>query len=303
LHSVATGIAKIATDTAGVPVIVRPHSGSSTHLPMLQTGELDLAIHPAVVAGMAFLGQERLLISGKNPFPATPGLRLVMSGSPLLAGVLVRKDSPIRTVADIKGQRYAGEFPAGLGAFINAYAYLRGSDLDWEDVDVVPFASLNDALDGLVRGRVDATVYGIGAPRVREADSSVGVRFINADCSDEGKARIAASAPTYYTITLKADSMPGIVEDTCITAFPIYLMASDKTSDAIVSAVLAGLWEKEEELRTLNPGLRGWARATAAPNNPGIPYHPAAIEFFKSVGVWTAEAEAEHERLLAYEQN
>jgi TRAP transporter TAXI family solute receptor len=299
LHTISTGIAKIATKSTGVPVIVRPHSGSSAHLPLLGSGELDLALHPGVIAAMSFWGKERLKVAGVNPLPTATGLRLVMSGSPLLAGIIVRKDSPIKSAADLRGRRVAGGFPSGLGVYINVYAHLRGANMTWKDVKIVPFGNLNDSLNALVQGRVDATVYGIGAPRVREANSKVGVRFVTDDCSAEGKARIRASAPSYFTINLKAGRLPGVVSDICVTSFPLYLMASTKTPNVVVTAVLKGLWENNDELRKLHPGLRFWTRKTAVPKNPAVPYHPAAIAYYKTVGAWTKEAEAAHLKLLA----
>ena len=72
-------------------------------------------------------------------------------------------------------------------------AQYRNIEMGGKDVTVVPFGDLNDSLNALVQGRIDATVYGMGAPRIREAVSRVGVRFINDDCSPEGKARILGS--------------------------------------------------------------------------------------------------------------
>jgi TRAP transporter TAXI family solute receptor len=298
-HTMATGLAKIATKGVGVPVIVRPHSGSSTHIPLLNAGELDFNVAPSVDAGMSFQGKERLKIGGKNPYPRAQKLRLVMSGSPLLAGLIVRNDSPIKSAKDLKGRRIAGGFPSGLGAYINMYVHLKGANLTWADAKVVPFGSLNDSLNALVQGRVDATVYGIGAPRVREADARVGIRFIDDDCSPEGKKRILGAAPGYFTVNLKPGRLPGVRSNICVTAFVIYLMASEKTSDVIVTAVLKALWDGSKELQKLHPGLRRWKRATAVSARPTVPYHKAAIAFFKTKGVWTAKAEAAHQKLLA----
>ena len=46
-HTMATGIAKIATDVIGKPVIVRPHAGSTTHIPLLNKGDWISRSRPA----------------------------------------------------------------------------------------------------------------------------------------------------------------------------------------------------------------------------------------------------------------
>jgi hypothetical protein len=298
-HTVATGLAKIATQGTKVPVIVRPHSGSSTHIPLLNRGEIDLSVAPSVDAAMSFLGKDKLKIGGVNPYPRAAGIRLVMSGSPLLAGLIVRKDSKIKSAADLKGQRVAGGFPSGLGAYINTYVHLLGAGLTWNDVNMVPFGGLNDGLNALIQGRIDATVYGVGAPRVREADATVGVRFVTDDCSPDGKARIAAAAPGYYTIDLKPGRLPGITENICVTAYAIYLLGSDKTSGAVVTAVLNALWDGTAELRKLHPGLRLWRNETAAPDKPTVPFHPAAVAFYKSKNLWSDAKQAAQDALMA----
>jgi TRAP transporter TAXI family solute receptor len=297
-HTMATGIAKIATAGTKVPVIVRPHSGSSTHIPLLNKGELDLSVAPSVDAGMSFQGKDRIKVAGKNPYPRAKNLRLVMSGSPLLAGLIVRNDSPIKKAADLRGRRVAGGFPSGLGAFINVYVHLRGANMDWKDVKVVPFGSLNDSLNALVQKRVDVTVYGIGAPRTRQADASVGIRFITDDCSPAGKKRIISAAPGYFTVNLKPGRLPGVRSKICVTAFAVYLLASTKTSGAIVTAVLTALWDRNADLRKLHPGLRRWGRKHAASSRATVPYHPAAVAFYKSKGVWSAKVQAAQKALL-----
>ena len=297
-HSMATGIAKIATAGIGTPVVVRPHAGSSTHIPLLAKGELDLSVAPAIDTGMSFQGRERISLDGRNTYPRAPGLRVVMSGSTLLAGLVVQKKSPIRSAKDLRGKKVAGEFPSGLGAYINMLVHLKGANMGWKDVQVVPFGGLNDSLNALVQGRIDATVYGIGAPRIREADSRVGVRFITDDCSPEGKARILGSVPGYRTVNLKKGRLPAVVEDICVTAFVVNLLASIHTSDAIVTAVLKAIWEGNDKLRKLHPGLRTWKNETAVDKIPTAPYHKAAVAFFKKVGAWTADAEANNKKLM-----
>jgi TRAP transporter TAXI family solute receptor len=297
-HTMATGLAKIASQRGKAPVIVRPHSGSSTHLPLLNNGELDLAVAPAVDAGMSFQGKDRVKVAGKNPYPRLKGLRLVMSGAPLLAGIVVRKDSPIKSAKDLKGRRVAGGFPSGLGAFINTYVHLRGANLEWKDVKVVPFGSLNDSLNALVQGRVESTVYGIGAPRIREADAKVGVRFITDDCSPEGKKRIVNAAPGYFTVNLKPGRLPAVTSPICVTAFSVYLLGSTKTSNAIVTNVLTALWDGNAELRKIHPGLRRWTNERGASKRPTLPFHPAAIAFYKKKGIWSPEAQAAQDKLL-----
>lgn len=298
-HTLAIGLAKVASQSIGSTVVVTPFAGATTLSPLLNSGEIDLGIAPSTDMAMSYNGPALLKIDGQNPYPLTKNIRVVMSGAPLIASLIVRKDSPLRSAKDLRGHKIAGEFRASLGAFINTYAQLASAGLTWKDVTITPFAGLNESLDALTQGRIDATVFGVGAARVREADAQTGVRFISSDCSPEGLKRIEAAAPGYYTINLKAGRLPGVHDDLCTTAYDLYLIASTNTPDAVITAVLKSLWDHNDELAKMHPLLRQWTRAKAVVPRPTAPYHDAAIAFYKSVGAWTPEADAEQKRLLS----
>src|SRR5256885_379102 len=96
--------------------------------------------------GLSYRGP-KFQIGGRNPFPHAPNLRLVMRGSPLLVGLLVRKDSPIKTVHDVKGKRMTGEYPAHLAVWYNMFGHLASAGLTWNDVKVIPVPAVNEGVD------------------------------------------------------------------------------------------------------------------------------------------------------------
>ena len=65
-------------------------------------------------SNLAYQGPAKLKISGKNPLPHVPNTRLIMRGSPLFISLVVKKDSLIKTVHDVKGKRVTGEYPANI---------------------------------------------------------------------------------------------------------------------------------------------------------------------------------------------
>src|SRR5213079_914879 len=87
--------------------------------------------------GLAYRGPG-FRVGGRNPFPHAPNVRLVMRGSPLLVGLLVRKDSPIKSVHDVRGKRMTGEYPAHLAVWYNMFGHLASAGLAWNDVKIIP---------------------------------------------------------------------------------------------------------------------------------------------------------------------
>ncbi|HEY6365312.1 MAG TPA: TAXI family TRAP transporter solute-binding subunit [Candidatus Binatia bacterium] len=297
--ALAGGVAKVISDAAPFQAVVQPYTGTSTFLPLLDNGELDLGVVNAVDMGQAYQGPARLKIGGRNPFPHVPNTRLLMRGSPLTASLVVRKDSPIKTVYDVKGKRVTGEYPAHLAVWTSVYGSLATGGLSWDDVKVVPVPAVNEGIDALVQGRADVSNHAVGSAKIREADAAVGVRYLSLDCSPQGEERIKKAVPGYYLTTLKSGSSTGIIGDTCVQSYDIYFVGHKALSRQAVQAALKALWDNVDKLPPLHPQFKEWTHERAASADVTIPYHPAAIEFYKEKGAWSAKMDETQKKLLA----
>jgi uncharacterized protein len=301
-YALAGGLAKVASESGPVQMTVQPYSGTSTFLPLLDNGELDFGIVNGVDMGMAFQGPQRLKVGGKNDFPHSPNTRLVMRGAPLIIGLLVKKDSPLKSVHDIKGRRVTGEYPAHQAVWFNMFGMLASGGLTWKDVNVVPVPAVNDGIDALVQGRAEVTAGALNMAKIREADASVGVRHLSVDCSPEGDRRVRQAVPGYYTRIVKAGGAAAVVEDTCTVAYDIYFASHKGASDQLVNAILKATWDNAEKLPPMHPGFMEWTRDRAASADVTMPYHPAAVQFYKEKNVWNAKMDEAQKRLLALNQ-
>jgi uncharacterized protein len=295
-YTFGSGVAKVIS---GGPfqMSIQPYAGSSTFLPQLNTGEVEFGIVNAVDMGLSYRGPQ-FQIGGRNPFPHAPSVRLVMRGSPLLVGLLVRKDSPIKTVYDVKGKRMTGEYPAHLAVWYNMFGHLASAGLTWNDVKVIPVPAVNEGVDALVQGRADVTEHAINSAKIKEADASVGVRHVSIDCSPAGQQRLKHAVPGYYGRVVKAGEATAVVEDTCFIAYDTYLSAGKTVPDAVVEAALKALWDNTDKLVPIHPLFKEWTRERAVDVDATIPYHPGAVRFYKERGVWTPEMERAQQRLL-----
>lgn len=298
-YALASGLAKFAGEGAPFQMVVQPYSGTSTFLPLLNSGEIDFGVNNAVDMALSYQGPERLKIGGRNPFQHTPNVRLVMRGSILMTALLVRKDSPIKTIHDIRGKRLTGEYPAQLANWYNLFGFLTGAGMKWEDVKIVPVPAVNEGIDALMQGRADVSLSAIDSAKVKEADAAVGVRHISLDCSGEGEKRLRRAVPGYYPHWLNRGQATAIVEDTCVNAYDIYLTSHKGLPDRVVEIALKNIWDNTDKLPPLHPGFKDWTRQRAVDAEVTIPFHPAAIQFFKARGQWSAEVDEAHRRLLA----
>jgi uncharacterized protein len=298
-YALASGLAKYAGDGAPFQLVVQPYSGTSTFLPLLNTGEIDFGINNAVDMALSYQGPERLKIGGRNPFQHTPSVRLVMRGSVLMTALLVRRDSPIKTIHDIRGKRLTGEYPAQLANWYNLFGFLSGAGMKWEDVKIVPVPGANEGVDALVQGRADVALHAIDSAKVKEADAAIGVRHLSIDCSAQGEKRLRAAVPGYYAHWLKRGQATAIVEDTCVNAYDIYLTSHKGAVDRVIGTVLKNIWDNVDKLPPLHPNFKDWTRQRAVDTDATIPYHPAAIQFYKEHNVWSASADELQRKLLS----
>jgi TRAP-type uncharacterized transport system substrate-binding protein len=179
------------------------------------------------------------------------------------------------------------------------FGHLASAGFTWNDVTVVPVPAVNDGVNAVVQGRADVTEHAIGSAKVKEADASVGVRHVSIDCSPAGEKRLREAVPGYYPVHLKAGSTTAVVEDTCVIGYDIYLITGKSVPDQLVEAVLRAVWERPEQLAQMHPDLKSWKREQGAHPDVTIPYHEAAVRFFKSQGVWTPEMDAMQKKLSA----
>ena len=168
----------------------RNTKGSTENVPLLEQGKLDLALVAGEVASAALAK------------PGTP-LRVVaaMYSSP---GVLmVRGDSPYRTLADLRGK------PVVMGTSASGVTALGRTVFDSLGIKLEPIF-LEKAADGppmLMDKRAEALWgAGVGWPAFTALAKS-GARFV-APSADEIKA-ILAKNPQLQAVTLPAKSYPG----------------------------------------------------------------------------------------------
>ena len=97
-HTTASAIAKVLKDKAGLNVLVQPTAGDQVIIPMVGRSEAELGISNAMEVHDGLKGFK--------------DLRIIAAVHALRVGFFVRKDSNLRTVADLKGKRVPYGFSA-----------------------------------------------------------------------------------------------------------------------------------------------------------------------------------------------
>ena len=290
-YAVGGGIAKLIQNELGIPAIVRPFAGSSAYLPLIQRGELPLGLNTGIDSYFAF--------SGKAVYESRmPDLRLLISLWPIRHTYLVRANSGMASIEDLRGKRVVTDISAN--AFLGPYhrAILATAGLTDSDVIAVNAAGLPDGLKLLTEGRVDATPAAIDLALVRQAAVGIpgGVRYLRMGMANPRApesvpgASVAIVSPTAVTT--------GFDEPMLLPQFRTFLNTSVHLSDADAYQIARVVYEHWEALQKDFPVLAETDKAALIPDDVPIPYHDGAIAYYRERGLWTERHQANQERLL-----
>lgn len=280
-YTIGSGLAKILGEKLKRRVAVQPYSGSSVYLPLLDSGEATLAFSSTLDANDAYKGE------GRAPLK---GLRAVARIWPLRVALMVRANSGIKTVADLKGKRVTLDLKGqrAMGQVIRGILATGG--LKDADVKGLTVANVGEGAKGLTEDNLDAAFVAVGIPLVKQAHSTIsgGVAYVDIGAGADKAKALAAVSPGSYTDRLDpAPHLPEVKAPIHTAAFDILLLTGAKTPDADIGAVLKVLEESFAELQKDYPQLRtGDAKKLALPTNT-VPYHPGAAAYFKAKGMWT----------------
>lgn len=293
-NTVGSGVAKVVSQNSDLNIIVRPYSGPAAWAPIVNTGEVPFGMMSANSAYQAFTGDNE---TGE----VFGDLRVIRAGgASLMLGFVVRADSDIESFADLKGKRISSDFGGHLSINSSLSGSLEIAGYTWDDVTAVPVSGANDGIDALVADRLDATWASVGQPRAREADTQVGIRYLSVPDTEEAAAIYQEMVFPGVQIATAADGLaPGVVGETRLLSYDSYLVSSAVVSDDVVTKMLEALWEHSEDLFDVHPSMQGFTNENAVTATPVLPYHEAAVEFYKSKGVWTDEDQAQQDKLLA----
>jgi len=281
-YSANAAIAKVFNAKTGLEARVQPHGGSSAYVPLLDSGELDLATLNVIETSMAVTGTG--MFEGRK----APGVRAVTVLTPFLAAFFVKKDSPIKRVADLKGKSLATGYVSQTTLVPICEAIFANAGMGWNDIQGVPEPNINRAADDFAAGKLDAFMYAFGAGKVREIDAQVGgIRAIGISDEPEAVARMKKSLPQGYPLKqVPSPANIGVLEPGTYMAYDMLIVASAKTSDDVVYKFAKTLHENKSELVAGFGALRSFEPKDMAKKIDPIEYHPGAIKYYKEVGIW-----------------
>lgn len=259
---------------------MRPQELANTadYIPLVNAGEIEFGIANVVQLTYAVNG------TGMSEGRPNENLQMVATLMPFRSAYIVRKDSDIKSLEDLKGKRVPVFADRALGDYVTR-GYFANADMSLDEVDGVAVPNFPRMWSSFAEGSADVAIVVVGAGNSREYDASFGIRYLSFDDSPEALERMRTYLPQNYLQEMPAGSVPGIDAPTNVNVFDYTFFAGADVSEEMVYNAVKALWEKEADLLAGGPFWNGFAKE-AMGKQVGLTYHPGAIKFYKEMGVW-----------------
>jgi TRAP transporter TAXI family solute receptor len=266
-HTTASAISKVLKEKAGLNVLVQPTAGDQVIVPMVASAEVEVGISNAMEVHDGFTR-------------GLKDLRIIGAAHALRVGFFVRKDSDIKTIADLKGKRVPYGFSAMRALEPTVRAMLATANLSEKDIKTVLVPNVIRSADDFTSGAADTFYFAFGAPKVREVDATVGgIRMTEIDPAGMPAAR-KIERWGYLTDINPGPVFVGVDKPMKVYSFDNLLFTSAKVKDDFVYKFLETLENNKPDLIAVQPALREFSAAMAF-KKYDVPYHPGALKYFK----------------------
>ena len=266
-HTTASAVAKVLKEKAGINMLVQPTAGDNVIIPMVNRGESLMGIANAPETAMAIKEARQ------------SDVRVLSVAHTLQTAFFVRKDSSLRTIADMKGKRVALGYSAMRTIDLLTRAMLATAGLTERDVRPVLVPNVVRSADDFASGAADMFFFAFGGPKVREVDASLPLRVLEID----EKGMPAARKVTPYGFLTQVQPGPiyiGVEKPMKAYSFDNLFLINAKVSDDMAYRILDTLEKNRADLAAVQPVLRAFSAANGY-KQYDMPYHPGALKYFK----------------------
>ncbi|HEX6000061.1 MAG TPA: TAXI family TRAP transporter solute-binding subunit, partial [Hyphomicrobiaceae bacterium] len=148
-YTLGAAVSKALAQSADVQSRVQPSAGTGAMVPLVNSGEIDIGFCNAREFYDSYHGVGS---SDKRP---NKNLRAVAVLFPLTVGLIVRNDSPIKSVKDLKGKSISYGYQSQEVIRILVDGMLANAGLTVNDMKPVLVPNLIRGMDELIAGRVE----------------------------------------------------------------------------------------------------------------------------------------------------
>ena len=253
---------------------VMPGAGIA-NVKAIEAGKADLAFANSVSTVDA--------IEGNPPFDEqATNVCHIATLYPQYFQIVTTQNAGIESLDQLKGHALTTQPAGNTGEAITAHL-LEAAGLSYDDLSRADFLSYNDSVALLKDGNSEIFTLGTTVPAsaIMDLASARDVKLLAVD--DELLAKMRELNPGYQRIEIPAGSYPGQDEAVPTIGYTTHVIARCDLPDETVSGILEQIVDNQGDLASVASAI-GDTTLEQMAADIGVPFHPAAEQFFKDKG-------------------
>ncbi|MCS6892923.1 MAG: TAXI family TRAP transporter solute-binding subunit [Rhodovarius sp.] len=273
-----------ATDgVPGLVAVAQATQGSVQNVNLVQAGNAESGFTQSDVLHWAYTGTG--LFEGR---PRLDRLRFIAHLFPEHIHAVVRRDSPIRSFADLRGRRIAIGLQAS-GARIGSELILEANGLRAGRDFTAEFLNQQQGTERMQDRALDATITVVGYPSsaFTEFCARTGCRILPIE--GEAAQRVIDRAPFYGRGVIPRTAYEGLEADVPTLTVGACWVVRDSVPADLVYGITRSLWSETTRglLERGHAKGREIVREAALTGRGVVPLHPGAERYYREVGLLT----------------
>jgi TRAP transporter TAXI family solute receptor len=223
-------------------------------------------------------------INGKPPFDeAATNVCHVATLYPQYFQIVTTADTGIESIDQVKGHGLTTQPTGNTGEAITKHL-LEAQGLTYDDLSGTDFVSYNDSVALLKDGTSEVFTLGTTVPAsaIMDLASARDVRVLPVD--DDLLAKMQELNPGYKRIEVPAGSYPGQDAAVPTIGYATHVIAACDLPDETVTGLLIQIVDHQPDLASVAKAIADTTPEQMG-GDIGVPFHPAAAQFFKEKGV------------------
>lgn len=249
--------------------------GSQENIRNLDKGSFEFAMSNAAITYFA--------VRGEAGWDKKYNVKAVMTLAPNVAMFVTPESSGVKTIADLKGERVVVG-PSGAGFRMFLEPILKAHGVTYDDFTAL-HQGQSDAVGLLADGNAAAAFLGGAVPTgsITQACSTQDIHFI--PFADAAKASLITDYPFFKPAVVTADKYSDLKEDFHgLNVGSMHVITRGDLNEEVVFEFTKQIYNNRAAVITGHPA--GKAIEKFAALDTGVEFHPGAIRFYKSIGMW-----------------
>lgn len=197
--------------------------------------------------------------------------------------IVARKDSGVRTLADLRGKKVSVGAP-GSGTEINARQIFAAAGMTYKDFGRTDYLSFSESADQMKNRAIDVTLMSSGMPNPGIMDIATSQEIVIVPIPADVRRKLDKEHPFFVATTVPKGMYRGQDEEVQTIGVPNFLIASTKMDEKTAYDIAKAMFGNLPRLVQAHAAAKGIKLENATKGLP-VPLHPGAAKYYREMKV------------------